>query len=726
MKKTFTATWPRGVLTGAWLLTFTGAHAQQLDSLPNNPLREVTITATRAEKAVGDVGRSVTVLTAADLQQSVYRNVAEVLSQQAGIYVVGTGQNFGMTQSIFLRGANSNQTTILVDGIRVTDASGINNALDLSELSLAQVERLEIVRGSHSTLYGSAAIGGVVNIITKKENTAGWHPQAALETGTFGKGTGLFNQQAGVNFTHPTGFYLNAAAENQRIQGLDATVDTAAAGLKNIPARDQDDYRRLTLAGKLGFRNQQWDVFGAYRQTDQQTDFDKRAYTDDDNAVIDFTRHLFTYSAAYTFSPRVQVRYLGGYSRMFRATVDDSSAVDATGVTDHTSSSGANRGATATDELQLNFTGTNITAVAGLGRNQESMNARSYYYNKSTFGVYESRSDLDSLRLKATTTNVFGHLEVNGAWLAPALKALQLAVGARYNRHSRFGNYTTVEINPSYRVAANTLFYGVYATGFNAPSLYQLYTPNQNTTSGITRGNRQLQPETSASYEIGVKQTFGTTQLGLAYFSTDVKNTIEYVYLWTPNKPLGELTFTDYQGDLYLNLSRQLTRGVELDFKSELTPKVQLGGNLSLVNGSLKAKPTDVNTTETKGNQVQFYNNGAFVTKAVEIPGLVRRPNTANVNLTYQPGPKLGLRLDMRYTGARADIYYDAGRGPFGALGTAALADYTLLDVAARFHFTPQLTANLRVENVLDKEYQEINGFRSRGRGFYLSLRYSR
>lgn len=710
--------------TGLLLLTAFTTQAQQVDSLQGKQLNEVLITATRSEKEAADVGRSVTVLTAADLKNTVYHNVGDLLAQQAGIYLVGAGQNPGMTQSMFLRGASSNQTAILVDGIRITDPSGVNNALDLSELSLASIDRIEIVRGSHSTLYGSSAIGGVVNIITKGRSAPGLHPDAALQFGKFGKGTGLLGQKLGLNYTFKNGFYANGEVWNQDVNGIDATVDTVTSP-DTYNQRDQDDYKRLDLAGKIGYQTDKLDAYASYKNTNTSADFDQSAYVDDDNAVVDFERHLFTYGASYQFKSGMSLKYVGGYSRMFRETENDSSAVDAAGTSNHTYSSGASRGSTATDELQANFSFPHIQAVVGVGRYRETMDAQNYYYSKSMYGVYESRSDLDTLDLATTTANIFAHLDLNGALLSERLSNFSLALGSRFNRHSRFGNYTTIEVNPTYKLRENTLLYAVYATGFNAPSLYQLYAPDENAASGITTGNAALGPETSASFEIGLKQTLGNFRLGLAYFYTQVDNTIEYVYLWTPGVATDALTFADYQGATYLNLSRQISRGLEIEFASQLNTKLQVSGNFNLVNGLLKVMQSDVETEQTRGNQVQLYNSGAFINNEVTVQGLTRRPNTANLHLTYAPWEKLALQTDVRYTGSRLDIYYDAGRGPFGSLGTEGLADYTLLGFTARMQFTPALSAALRLENALDKSYQEINGFRARGRGLYLSLRYS-
>jgi vitamin B12 transporter len=152
---------------------------------------------------------------------------------------------------------------------------------------------------------------------------------------------------------------------------------------------------------------------------------------------------------------------------------------------------------------------------------------------------------------------------------------------------------------------------------------------------------------------------------------------------------------------------------------------VEVAGNISMINGGLAVKPQDIAPAQTQGYQVQLYNTGDFINRSVTVAGLVRRPTTANIQVSYLPWQKLVLRADVRYAGPRSDIFYDAGRGPFGALGTESLNDYTLVDLAARLQFNSSFSTGLRVENVFDKDYQEINGFRTRGRGVYVSLRYA-
>ncbi len=123
------------------------SHAQQVDTSKTVELKPVIITATRSEKDPTEIGRSITTIPNEQIKSSGANTVAELLSQQEGIFIVGAGQNPGSLQSIFTRGANSNQTNILIDGMKISNPSSTDNGLNLSELSLSNIERIEIVRG---------------------------------------------------------------------------------------------------------------------------------------------------------------------------------------------------------------------------------------------------------------------------------------------------------------------------------------------------------------------------------------------------------------------------------------------------------------------------------------------------------------------------------------------------------------------------------------------------
>lgn len=690
------------------------------------PLKEVVITATRSEKNPADVGRSITLITSENIQNSVNNNVSELLSNHEGMYIVGNGQNFGMHQSIFMRGASSNHTTIMVDNIRITDPSTVNNAPNLSELSLANIDRIEIVRGSHSTLFGSSAIGGVVNFITPKNQSKELNANVEFKAGTFGRKTSMFSENLFLNYSMKNGLYISGEVYNSNVKGLDATVDTVTD--QNVfKNRDMDDFNHTDIIGKIGYSANKLDIFGSFQKTKQKTDIDKRAFVDDDNATLDFKRNLFTYGASYELNDILTLKYIGGYSTMKRRAVDDSSVIDKFGNNDHTYSDDLWNGRTSTNEIQANFQMNGIGGVIGGGLYSEFMSAKNYFYTRSIFGEYTFSSDLDSLRLNTSTKNIFVHLDVNGSLVDKEFKNFSIVFGSRLNRHNTFGNKPTFTLNPSLKINNNALVYASYSTGFNAPSLYQFYAPNKDFISGIPRGNKNLKPETSSSFEIGFKQNIDNVWFGVSFYNTVTDNMIEYVYLWDKNIGLDTLgqdwMRNDFRGDTYLNIGRQTTKGVEFYMSSKLMDNLVLSGNFSLVSGKLNFNPSSIGVEQTQGNHVQLYNNGYFLNKDVETIGLVRRPNTANLNLVYQPLNFLYLNLNLRHVGSRSDIYYDSQRGPYGALGTVPVADYTLVDLSSKYNLNEYISFGVRIENIFDTKYSEINGYSTRGRSIYLNTR---
>ncbi|MCE3278567.1 MAG: btuB 2 [Bacteroidetes bacterium] len=710
------------------------------DSLKKKELKEVVITATRSEQDPNDVGRSISVITSEEIKRSGATSVAELLTVQEGMYAVGAGQNPGLTSSIFTRGANSNQTVILIDGVRITDPSAINNAIDVSELSLANISKIEIVRGSHSTLYGSAAIGGVINIITKKSEKAGLSADVSILGGTFGNNTSEISENVYLNYALKNGLYVSAELYNTNVQGMNATEDTVKSTTAYKHSDMSDDFDKLDWLVKAGFNNKKIDVYASFKQTNQFTEIDKGAYRDDDNYTLDFKRNLFTFGASYKVNEKLSVSYIGGMSDMKRIAIDDSSRINSNGDNDRQYVKNTYKGKLESEELQANYKIKGLSAVVGGGVYSESMriNTSLYYYNMWSFpaGYEEIKTSVDSVDPKSTTGSIFMHADIGGELINDKYNWLNLSGGLRYSDHSIFGSNITYEINPSFKITETALLYMTYSTGYNAPSLYQLYDPTAykpwdgQPSTGLNRGNKKLNPETSKTFEVGFKQRINNIELSAAYYKTVVENVIEYVYLWDKN--IGTDTLgqnwgrDDYRGDTYINAASMTTEGVELGISSKISGKITVSANLSLTSGKLKYTKENIDTAQTGGNHVQIYSNGSFINdKDIEVLGLSRRPNTANISLTYRPITILMLRADVRYVGGRGDVVYDPALGPYGALGTVNVKQYTLLDLSANVKIWKGLSAGLRVANVLDEKYSEINGFRTRGRSFYLNVRYS-
>ena len=678
-------------------------------------LSEVVITATRTEKKLDEVGRSVSVITADDIKRSGANSLAEILSLSEGIYITGTQQNFGANQSLFMRGANSNQSVVMIDGVTLSDPSTPGGALDISELSLSDIDRIEIVRGSHSTLFGSSAIGGVINIITTKKQKQGLNINATGTAGSFGKETSLVSENIGVNYTCKGGFYTTLNFLNADITGMDATVDTTNG--TGMP-RDKDNMNRFDYGGKLGYRNSKLDVHVNLRQTEKKADLDAKEFTDDDNYTLDFTRKWFSYGASYKVDSGFTVALNGGHSTMVRHSLNDSSLIDNMGHYDQKYYEETNTGETFSNEVQFRFSQKKFDLIIGGGMNDQLMNQK--YYSYWSGFVYEG--DLDSLKLASRTNSFFILTNLNGSIISEKAKNFSLMLGVRNNKNNTFGNSITYQVNPMLKIAKHSTLYANISTGYNAPSLYQLYSPD--IFDSITRGNVNLRPETSVTNEVGIYQNLGdNTGMRLGYFQTYVKDVIEYVYLWNGNVPVSQLNpWTDYRGDTYMNLGELRTEGIEMEAHGAIGNHFMITGTFTYLRGRQINSWESVDTVKSKGNHVQLQSSGQFVDYTdVRTEGLTRRPVTANLAFQYSPCSGFFLKAIVKYVSAKQDVL---GR-PDGTLGRVTVNAYTLTDVIAGMRFNQNISSVIRVENLFNVKYSEIRGYASRGRGLYFSVNYT-
>ena len=696
----------------------------QQDSIKRKELQEVTVIATRNEKKILDVGKSVTVLTSKDFQNLPYQNVADLLSRTEGIFITGTFQTPGSLQAIFVRGADSKQTLVMVDGVKLSDGSSSDNALDLSELSLANIERIEILRGSQGTLYGSSAIGATINIITKKNAQKGLHGQAGVTAGNYGKKTFTLNTNAAASYTHTSGFYGRAEIFNSINNGLSATYSNGTINTFGYKEVERDHFNKTDVAAKLGYNKNGLDVYAGYRKVKQKNDIDDGAYMEDENSTVRFDRNLYTYGAQKNINNKVSVKFFGGYTNLSRKHYDDSSITSRNPLTYDASILEATYTAkNFANELQLNLSHKNLVTVAGIGALNDKMNARSSFYSR-TFN-FTSKTDYDTLQMKANQYFAFAR----GDWKINLNSSMlfNLGAGLRFTNHNRFGNFVSYEINPSIKVNDNTLVYATFAKGFNAPSLYQLFAPEKNFTSGITRGSANLEAEKSTTYEAGIKSNIeNAVTLTLSIYKNVVENYIDYVYLWNKSKSIDALTFSDYRGDTYLNIGKQTNEGFEINMLIALSPKFDVNINGSINNGKLNFNKSFVDTLKTQGHHIQLYGNGEFLSQAVETKQLVRRPSSmGNFNVTYKPNAALKFLLDVRSISDRQDVFYNSRLGPFGALGRANVRSFVLFNVSAFWALNNQWKANIQFHNIFNKKYQEINGYNTRGRGIWAGLNFS-
>ncbi len=692
------------------VLCVAGRFSAAQDSTKVTTLKEVVVSANRAERPVIEVPRSVTVISKDEILHSVYQSVGDLLNSSGGLFIVGANQTPGTNQNIFLRGANSNQVAVLVDGVRITDPSSPNAAIDFSEMSLTNVERIEVIRGSHSTIFGGAAIGGVINIITRKNEETGIHGDVSWQGGSLGHDAWSSLENVNVNYGLASGLYFNGSLFRQDVKGLDAAEGSEAA-----PAfiSDQDDFQKTDFALKGGYKHNAWDANVSFRNTHQYTEIDDGAYRNDENSYLVFDRTLLNYSVAYKLNDWLKASATGSVSDSERFFEDDSSRV-APAAWDHVFSTGTYFGKLQTHELQVNYQKGAFQGVVGAGIYREKMFFDNYLLINDPAFPFELRTNYDTIDARTTT----GYLFAQGVY---GFGNFSLAGGARISSHTTAGEFATFEINPSWSYN-DLLIYGSLSTGFNAPSLYQLYDPSKDFGAYAARGNANLKPEESISIEAGIKKQFTTgTYFTLSAYTTRVRNSIEYVYLWNSDKSVDALDFSDLHGDRYINVAEQHVNGIELEGLVKLSRAFSFRGNISLLKAEVRASPEDVNLTETGGYLVQLYNLGTFLN--ADLPGsdVVRRPAlTSSARLNFDASKALSFYAIHRFTGKRFDAGYDGSLGPAGGLALLSVGDYHLVDIGATWHGVESLSVGVKVENLVDEDYREVLGFHTLGRSVHL------
>ncbi len=707
-----------------WLLfSFLSGHSQENDSLKNYLIDEVMISATRTEKRVLDIPRSVSVITKQQIKSSGAVNLAELLSSQEGINVIGANQNPGSNQSFFMRGSGSEQSVVMIDGIRVSDPSSNTNTIDLSEISMIDVNRIEIVRGTHSTLYGSSAIGGVINIITEKGSNPGLNVGVNADIGEFGSATRQLNEALNLNYTFKNGFYISGKIFRSDINGLDAVLDTITSDgvFKN---KDKDSFTKTDIVSKIGYTSKKIDAFVSYKNINQLADADGGAFINDENNTIDLSRNMFNYSFRYKLNEKLDMWLNGGGSSVMRTNENDSSLI-APDVYDQNYYTGTFEGILMNNELQINYSLQNLKLVVGGGIYKESMTSNTYTYSGAW--NFESRTNLDTLNLHSVISDLFLSADVNGNIVSDRLSPFSALLGVRFSSDDRHGKYVTYEFNPYIKFTDKIMVFAGISTGFSAPSLYKLYTPEINYVSGITRGNPDLKPEKSHSFETGYKQAIGKNFVGtVSIYKNIVKNSIQYVYLWDRNIDIAQLGTDwmrdDYRGDTYLNLGTMTTKGIEISAWANPVQKLTLRGNINFQDGSLEYQMDEIDQKATGGNHVQLFESGKFLNNSIKLNRLTRRSGNFNVAVDYKITKSTNAGLSVNHVGKKNDIFYSMNIMPYGALDTKLLGGYTLFNIRMQQRVNKNLTASFRIENLLNTKYTELIGYTTRGRGMYLNL----
>ncbi len=580
---------------------------------------DLVITANRQAQSIQQIGSSVTVISREEIEKQGSKSLHDVLIGQPGVHSVENGGPGGFV-SIFMRGTEARHTLVLIDGVRIGDPTSTGNEIDLSLIPPEQIERIEIVRGPQSALYGSDAIGGVINIITRRAQKGRPVWQLRTEAGSYGTyssnlsvsgTTADTTYSIGVDQFHADGF----KRYGYRISRL-APLDTSGSD-------PVDRYgARLRISRILN----DWLTF----EIGMQGSWSKIQF--DGGANSPLAPLLPNFQTAWQGSAYQKLIAENGPFRTTFSTFETRFVKDT-----RTHSIYEYLGTIYDDKIRYQYRGTRLGAEL-----QEDI--RLGKFGALTLGTRyeEERADTGAPQDRRQDTK-----SLYALYQMSPVERLNLSLGARIDQTSSFGLFTTYRATSSYALMPTTRVHASLGTGAKAPSLYQLF--------DTYYGNPNLKPEKSVGYDVGVEQTFfgGDLRLDATYFHNRVEQLID----WLSTGP--------YSGS-YFNVNKANVTGVEFSGSYNLVPTwARLKFAYTWLETRIApnaADPTDID-------------NGAQ---------LLRRPRHAfRASLAITPMHDLTIEPVVRFVGTRADKTFDpAGNETRVALAPYMrfdlLADYKL------------------------------------------------
>ncbi len=440
---------------------------------------EIVVTATRIEWPVDKTASFITVISRSDIERRHAESVGDLLRSVAGLNVVQSG-SAGKASSIFMRGASSNHVLVMLDGVPLNDPT--TGAFDFSELSCDNIERIEIVRGPHGILYGSAAIGGVVNIITGAK-AEGPGRSVSLSAGSFRSAGGAVSLSGGES-----SYRYSYTLSGETTEG---------------PAAN-DFYRATAFSGSVSSRvTATSNVALSLRYREAESGLRGQWFAPDPNAVQDGGHFLVSALYRQFISDRWSHSVRTSFLSRGITWKDPVDALDTGPFTGDGFSEINSRVKDVAWQNDLRFS-ENVWLVSGAEWKEEQTTNSGY----SPFGT-------TSFDDRTRNAGLFA----NGIF---DFKGLPTAsIGVRVDDHSEFGSVATYKLSLSYPVPrTGATIKGSIGTGFRAPSLNELYYPFY--------GNPDLAPERTSGYDVGSTRDFaaGRASFECAWFDNSYRNMI--------------------------------------------------------------------------------------------------------------------------------------------------------------------------------------------------------
>ncbi len=616
------------------------ASAAQTDTLQSNKLDEVIVTANKSPQKQSTTGKVISVITKDQIEKSSGRTLSQILNEQAGITINGSFNNLGANQTVYIRGAGSGRTLILLDGIPVNDPTLITNDFDINLFSLNNVERVEIARGAQSTLYGSDAIAGVINIITVKNDiTNPVNVKATVSGGSYGTFRG--NVQV---YGKENKLTYNARYSKLTSKGFSAGYDSTGNN-----AFDKDGYNSDVASASLQYQFNSDISFRTFIQHSRyKTDLDAQAFTDEKDYTVK-NKSLITGAGFQYKKNNVSVTGNYQYSGNKRNYLNDSSDRPSFTTFSADDYSGKSQFVEVYSSIELSK---NFRFLHGADYRYNKMHSN--YYSLSSYGPYKTEFKDTSLSQSSFYASLFYH---------DVKEKLNVELGGRLNVHSRYGSNQTFTFNPSYNISKQFRIFGSAATGFKAPTLYQLYS---------AYGRQDLKPERSTTYEAGLQHQSQKINSRLVYFHRDIKDGIDF----------------DNINYKYYNYIRQTVNGAEFETKVE-----------PVKNLTITANYTYLNPEEQSQSRLTF--------KDTAYSYLLRRPqHNFNITAGYLFSDGLYISAAGKYVGSRFDV---------GGYETndILLDHYVLLGVYIEYNIKNHVKLFADAQNITNKKFFDVRGYNS-------------
>ena len=458
------------------LINFNILQAQVIDE--SSKIDEIIVKSTRSNSNIYQLGSSVEIITAEEIKKNSFNFVSEVLQSSSGVYVSQNG-SFGGTATVRIRGASSDQTLVLIDGVPISDPSSPGGGYDFSSLLTSNINRIEILKGSQSTLWGSNAIGGVINIVTV-ENTSIPNINLSSEIGSFN------SKKIGTDF--------NIANENNSL--FLSFVSYKSDGISKADKRDGNNEK-----DGIGSRS--------YLLKTNHNPFDTEISSNINYRESDIDYDGFGFTTGVTDSDEnTKGRQLNWSLSLKRAFLDDKFV---------------NSILFGESEIDRKYYTNNVENFSAKGERKFLRYVGNYLLNDNnslTFG-FESEE-------VATSDVDFDTKSIFLLYEALIFKNFGFSFGLRGDDRNNIANQETPKVTTFYNLNDEWRIRANWGEGFKLPTIFQ----STFFCCGAEKPNENLLPETSEGYEFGIdfKSSANLNSFGVTFFDQEISNMIDFSF----------------------------------------------------------------------------------------------------------------------------------------------------------------------------------------------------